>query len=237
MKLLIDINDLDKYTEQDKLPCECLNCKQKFYLTKNKIRRSLRGERPNNFCSQQCSSLFRKQLPKASKSSIEKTKYCNTTIKCQQCKKEVDKYLSKNNKSKYHFCSLSCNAKWYNTHKTKSFSRSKLELWLEKQLPIKFPNLSFSFNNRTEINSELDIYIPSLKLAFELNGIVHYEPIYGREKLQKIQNNDNRKFQACLEKNIELAIINTNGFKNFKENKALIYLNIICDIINKKLSL
>ena len=82
--------------------------------------------------------------------------------------------------------------------------------------------------------SELDIYIPSLKLAFELNGIFHYEPIHGMDLLSKIQNNDNRKILACAEQQIELCIIDSTDLKYFKLNKAEKYLKIITDIINQK---
>ena len=85
------------------------------------------------------------------------------------------------------------------------------------------------------IKSELDIFIPALKFAFELNGIFHYEPIYGQDKLKSIINNDDRKFQACLEHNIELCIIDSSKQKRFTEQLSKQYLNIICDIINKKL--
>lgn len=90
------------------------------------------------------------------------------------------------------------------------------------------------FNDKTTINSELDIYIPSLKLAFELNGIFHYEPIYGKDKLSKIENNDSRKIQACNERNIEICIIDISSLKNFKPHKANSFLNIITNIISKK---
>ena len=80
-----------------------------------------------------------------------------------------------------------------------------------------------------------DIYIPSLKLAIELNGIFHYEPIFGEDKLKKVQNNDNRKFQACLEKEIEFCIIDTSQQKYFKEKTSQKYLSIITEIIDLKL--
>jgi hypothetical protein len=95
--------------------------------------------------------------------------------------------------------------------------------------------LDFHFNRKDAINSELDIYIPSLKLAFELNGIFHYQPIYGPEKLAQIQNNDTRKGQACLERGIELHTIDNCSMKRFNENKAIIFYNIINDIIEKKM--
>ena len=90
------------------------------------------------------------------------------------------------------------------------------------------------FNDKQTINSELDIYIPSLKLAFELNGIYHYEPIHGQHKFNQIQNNDNRKFQACLENNIELCIIDSSGLKYNKPEKFKKYFDIIKAIINSK---
>lgn len=133
------------------------------------------------------------------------------------------------------FCNHSCSAAYNNTHKTKGCRRSKLEIYLESQLKLLFPNLDLRFNEKSAINSELDIYIPSLKLAFELNGIFHYEPIYGADKLSQIQNNDNRKFQACLERGIELCIIDTSTYSYFKEQTAKKYLEIVLNIIRSKL--
>ena len=132
------------------------------------------------------------------------------------------------------FCSRSCAATYNNTHKTKGTRTSKLEVWLAKKLQTLFPQIEFHFNRKDAINSELDIYIPSLKLAFELNGIYHYEPIHGNDKLTKIQNNDRRKFQACLEKGIELCIIDSSKLAYFKESNATPYLEIIQKIINQK---
>ena len=97
------------------------------------------------------------------------------------------------------------------------------------------PTLEIKYNHKEAINAELDIYIPSLRVAFELNGIFHYEPIYGHDKLAAIQNNDSRKFQACLEKNIELVIIDTSHENYFKEKASRKYLDIILKIINIKL--
>lgn len=165
-------------------------------------------------------------------------KVTSITKKCTNCETQVTRILKEIKKSKSGnvFCSQSCAAKYNNAHKTIGTRRSKLEVWLESQLPIKYPNLEFHFNRKDTINSELDIHIPSLNLAFELNGIFHYEPIYGENKLNQIQNNDTRKFQACLEHKIELCIIDTSSFIHFKEQKALKYLDIICQIIDAKVA-
>ena len=141
-----------------------------------------------------------------------------------------DRRLRKN-----HFCTKSCAATFNNTHKKTGTRRSKLEKWIEEQLTSLYPNLAFKFNKKDDINSELDIFIPSLKLAFELNGVFHYEPIFGKQLLEKMENNDQRKLQACLERGIELCIIDTSKQTYFKPHTSQKYLDIIINIINAKL--
>lgn len=158
-------------------------------------------------------------------------------LKCDQCGEEFRRGPAEISKSLKHFCSSSCSATYNNTHKTTGTRKSKLESYLETKLPEIYLNQEFHFNRKDAINSELDIYLPKLKLAFELNGIFHYEAIYGENKLNQIQNNDGRKFQACLEKGIELCIIDTSQLKHFNLPKAQKYLSIICKIIDQKLNL
>jgi hypothetical protein len=170
---------------------------------------------------------------------VAKGKYKNNVrTKCGHCGKNCIIKRGKDfakSKSGLGFCNHSCATKYNNAHKTMGTRRSKLEYWLETQLPLVFPNLEIRYNTRDEIKSELDIYLPSLNLAFELNGIFHYEPIYGAKKLAFIQNNDQRKMQACLEKGIELCIIDTSGQKYFKSTTAQKYLDIIVSVIKQKL--
>lgn len=156
------------------------------------------------------------------------------SITCGQCENIFFRKLSQLDisKSGKNFCSQSCAALYNNAHKTHGIRRSKLEIYLEKELTNIYP-FEIIYNGKTTIKSELDIYIPSLKLAFELNGIFHYEPIYGSDKLDRQQNNDNRKFQACLEKDISLCIIDTSGQKNFNQKSSKQYLDIILSVIQK----
>jgi hypothetical protein len=198
----------------------CPKCNDTFKREKNIIE-SRRKIYPNRkfFCSNKCNLYFRGSF-----------KFLN----CTQCNKKFRRIVSQI-KSKNNFCSQSCSATYNNMHKSFGSRRSKLEIWLEEKIKKNYPFLKILFNNKKIINSELDIYIPSLKLAFELNGIYHYEPIHGKQILNRIKNNDNRKFQACLEKNIELCIIDTSKFTYFKEENASIFLDIVKKIINKKL--
>jgi len=176
------------------------------------------------------------------RSKLLQEEYDKNPLMCTQCNTPMDykKAIQKRagmarNKSSRIFCNNSCAATYNNTHKTHGTSRSKLECYLARELVKLYPTIEFHFNKKDAINSELDIYIPLLKLAFELNGIYHYEPIYGSEKLKQIQNNDKRKFQACLEKGIEFCTIDSSKLTYFKKSNALPYLKIVQDVINQKI--
>lgn len=226
MKPLYTNVEFEIAKSRDLLPLECEFCKKTFYKPKNYIQACLRSveektkKQNGKVCSISCLGLM--------VTSLE-----TFTTKCSQCGISVRKKNSEivKRKSENYFCSQSCAATYNNTHKTKGTRMSKLEIYLQKELVKLYSNLEFHFNRKDAINSELDIYVPSLKLAFELNGIFHYEPIYGSKKLSQIQNNDARKFQACLEKGISLCIIDVSSFGYYKESGAKKYLDIIINII------
>ena len=220
--LLLPENDLKstKLYENIKLKCSC--CERIFLKHKRDFLKCIRLKRTYITCSRKCQSIM-------ATTSID--------IACVNCGKSSKKRKYQINTLHNNFCSQSCAATYNNTHKTHGYRRSKLEKWLEEQLNLSYPNLEIHYNRKDTINSELDFYIPSLKLAFELNGVFHYEPIYGPEQLSKIQNNDNRKFQACLERGIELCIIDSSKLKYFKESNCIPYLNMITNIINMQLAL
>ena len=203
-----------------KVEVVCDYCHKQFMRSISKYNQDVKkGWR--QFCSKECHWLGqnkRKQVICA---------YCGNSF----IKEEVQIKKTKNN-----FCSRSCSASYSNRNKTKGNRRSKLEIWLESQLSLFYPALEIHYNRKDTINAELDIYIPALNLAIELNGIFHYEPIYGENKLSQIQNNDERKFKACLEKGIELCIIDTSFFTYFKVDKAQKYLQIVTQIIDNKLA-
>jgi len=196
--------DYDNAKANDNLACQCYNCKETFFTVKKNITFELKNKRGRvKFCSQKCNLLYNKKIEKIKKFCIN----CNTVIY---------KYKSELIKTKKSFCSLSCAATYNNKHKSHGNRRSKLEIWLEKQLTILYPNLEIHYNQKSAINSELDIYLPSLNIAFELNGIFHYEPIYGIDKLNQIKENDISKTKACHEEKIDLCIIDTSQQTYFK---------------------
>lgn len=159
-------------------------------------------------------------------------------VTCKKCEKEFYKVYAEVIKHPNHFCSHSCAAIYRNTHKTHGTRRSKLEVYIENKIKEDFPYLNCLYNNKEIIKSELDFYFPDLKLAIELNGIFHYEPIFGDKKFNKIQENDKNKFQKCIELGISLCIIDSSSLTYFKEEKAILFYNIIKEHIeihlNKK---
>ena len=208
---------------KDKLLLQCVHCSKSFLLAKREILSAINGGKATcEYCSKKCKD-------KSSVTILEEH--------CTNCQTLFKIRPSQYKKSKNHFCCKSCAAIYNNKHKTKGSTRSKLEVWLEKQLALLYPSLLIEFNSKTAIQSELDIYIPSLKLAFELNGVYHYEPIYGADKLKRTQVNDANKFQACITNHINLCLIDVSGQVYFKERTSKKYLDIIKQIIDKEVAL
>lgn len=258
--------EFNKAKDKDYLSCECLICKKEFQKTKKRIKQFLKPDvkEKGDFCSRTCSNLNRKNLklkynvqekPKKECLFCNKEFYINTNqkfcsrtclrnskpktlidVECKNCKTKFKKDLSNVNRSNNHFCSRSCSASYNNKNKTKGNRRSKLEIWLEEQLTNQYPNLLIDFNKKSAIGSELDIYIPSLNVAFELNGLFHYEPIFGVNKLNQIRENDKNKFQKCFENKIDLCIIDTSKQIYVKPSTSQKYLDIITNIINERLN-
>lgn len=219
----------------DKLALQCLHCKKTFFLGKGQIRAVESAKKRNGYRAHSEGKHQSRRLHDFCSNSC-RSRHHNpeVIVQCEHCKKSFAKQTARINKTKHHFCCQSCAARWNNAHKTKGTRVSKLETWISKKLPILYPSLEFHFNRTDAINGELDIYIPQLRLAFELNGIFHYEPIYGPEKLKKMKTNDARKYQACIENDIELGIVDVSAIKYFKEKTSVPILKIICKIINQK---
>lgn len=213
--------EYDTAKVKDKLLLECLVCTNPFLKLKSDINKVIKGKDKTVACAY------------CSKSCTYKGQITRQKVTCKQCNKEFEKLPNQIKKNPNHFCGHSCRATYCNTHKTTGYRRSKLEIWLETQLSLLYPDLKFLFNNIDTINAELDIYIPELKLAFELNGIFHYEPIYGQETLGKIRGNDHRKFLACHERGISLCVIDTSRQKRFTELSSKTFLGIITKIIDQ----
>jgi len=73
--------------------------------------------------------------------------------------------------------------------------KSKAETYLAKLIRADFKQLLVEENVRSVLPSglELDLYVPALRLAIELNGPLHFFPIFGKAKLQSIKDKDIKK--------------------------------------------
>ena len=207
--------EFKKYKGKDLVPFDCAECKERYCVVQRNCRRLFYSDHKNNYCSIECRK-------KAATTSV--------TVPCGNCKKPVTRVLNAYKAAKRHvFCDHSCAATYNNTHKTTGNRRSKLEAFLEEQLGIIYPNLVIIANGKEAIESELDFYFPELRFAIELNGIFHYEPIYGQHKLEQIRNNDNQKMIRCYERGIELMVLNVSDYKKFNTSSAQKYLEIVKD--------
>lgn len=175
---------------------ECRNCGKQVEKTASRYNESIKNGW-NFFCSLSCRYGYQEN-------GIE--------IPCAQCQKFVRKTPGQVRQTKSNvFCSKSCAALYNNSRKHRGTRRSKLEKFIEQHLRIELPNLDLECNSNRLIGTELDFYFPELRLAIEVNGIFHYEPIYGQEKLERIQENDKQKVARCLQAGIELFIIDVSN--------------------------
>lgn len=211
--------ELQTAKTNDLLKCQCYQCSNEFFTKKREIMYSIRGKKNTaKFCSKKCRIL----------SDVKKIK-----LNCTNCNIEFEKIPSEVGSN--NFCSRSCAGHFNSRNKSNGSRRSKLEKWLEEQLTILYPNLIVDYNKTNAVGYELDIYIPSLNVAFELNGVFHYEPIYGVNKLEKIKKNDFSKSKLCHDMKIDLCVINTSAQKYVKPSNSKKYLDIITEIIDGRI--
>lgn len=258
-QILISYNEFCQAKGKSQIPCECFYCKLQFFRSKTQLRNNIkRGT--NIYCSNKCSRKHNEtrvivKCSNCKKSFFLKAFYLKNKSHCcsRKCASEYSKrgvYINCDNcgclvykspadykkSSNKRFCSSSCNLIYQNTHKKYGIRRSKLELWIEKQLRTKYPFLQMEFNYKKVIGSELDIYFPTLNMAFELNGPIHYKPIFGKETLHRIQLNDENKIRKCNLANIDLHIMDCSLLKDFHENKTKPYLSYIEKQLDMKLT-
>lgn len=157
-------------------------------------KKSLFSYRENHFCSRVCSSKFQDK---------------KDDVECFVCGKQFKKSHYKSKNKPRHCCSLDCVKVLNNNFKDWGSSRSKLEFAIENHLGIIFSVLDIRYN-KTDTGYELDIFIPDLKLAIEINGIHHYENIFKNNRFERTQQIDREKIVKCNELGINLIVIDVS---------------------------
>ncbi|MDQ3712500.1 MAG: hypothetical protein M3388_09805 [Acidobacteriota bacterium] len=181
---------------------DCQNCSKQTAKLNYRYNEAIRNGW-NFFCSRKCRYAYQGK-------GIE--------LFCAWCSEFIKKTPAQIRQTKTNvFCSKSCAAYYNNRHKHTGTRRSKLECYLEQQLKLNFPALDFSCNANKPIGLELDFYFPELLLAIELNGILHYQPIYGSEKLNRIQELDKLKADRCAQAEIRLCVIDNSNEPHFTQ--------------------
>ena len=196
------------------VPLNCPECNIEFLRLQKQIKFNVKTNRcVHMYCSAKCQNLH-----KGNRINLE----------CDGCGSQFERI--KNQIGERNFCSSSCSARFNNMNKSHGTRRSKLEIFIEKELTKRI-QFEIHYNRKDTIGSELDIYIPHLKLAFEINGVFHYRNIYGDEKLQAIQRMDTVKAKACEEKGITLNVIDVSDYTYFKEATAIQFVDRILMLV------
>jgi len=217
----------------------CYICNAEFIITEKEKRRrcfacpppikktKIDLKKNNTFDCKVCGKNFKRRnsqlyCGESCKQQVTRKRYKKI---CLHCKSD---FLGEKENSK--FCSRSCRSlslKLHTyAHKKSGLSRSKIEHSIEESLNKDFPHLNIVFNDKNTLGLELDIFIPNLKLAFELNGIFHYKPVYGTETLNKIQNRDKHKTLLCHSLGLKLITIPLGNTRFTEKHKQDVYKQI-----------
>lgn len=202
MNIQIDYTTFLSLKGRDKVPLLCLGCSGIFYKEKQRLVSKESSNARYDYCNIKCYSTTGQKTGKY--------------VFCLTCGKTF--YRKKALISSKMFCSQSCSATYNNSHKSYGIRRSNFEIYLEDCIRKEYPDINLICNSKEVIDSELDFYFPDHNLAIELNGIFHYEPIYGIDKFNKIVNNDKQKMIRCYEKGIELIVVDISSI-NYLTNK------------------
>lgn len=173
----------------------CSNCEQIVVRAQSQIK-----GKSNIFCSKECHDEFQTTKLK---------------IKCNLCGKDFaqHKCIIERTKHGQNYCSHTCSSKVV-------YKESFIETEMEKL--VKPIGLKYSRNDRSIVSPlELDFYFPDINYAIEINGLFHYEPIYGKETLLAQKERDSRKRRLCKEKGIILRVVKPGNCKDGTYMKRL----------------
>jgi len=243
-QVLATLKDASRGYKFCSLNCSSLAQRKRQFLKcfhcGNSIERTPSNINPKSFCSRKCSSQYFGNLRRKPKVIKIRKRAILIKLNCSQCQKLIDRpdYEVKQSKTQTFFCCKSCKTQYANLHQIKRKPFSKAEKILSDLIKEHYPNLEIHNNVRNILdgNLEIDIYIPLLKLCIELNGPVHYIPIYGQEKLISTQNKDLQKQINIQRLGYHLVIVDISRINSKQATFKFIpqyFFNNIKPIIDK----
>lgn len=226
-ELVANHSIIKTHSPKEQIHVQCSSCQTVFTRTRKVLDDRLRQVPDSMHCTLSC-----KNLDKGQAFIIQCVECGNTTRRTEsQLNTRLDKHGNCNQ-----FCSRSCSVTHQNKNKTTGHRRSKLEIMVEDHIIENYPKLEFICNDSSLIGLELDFYFPDLKLGIELNGIFHYQPIFGEEKLQSTIKNDQLKIEKCKQFGIQLVQVDTSTQKTVNNKTSKPYVQKISDVIHSYLS-
>lgn len=78
---------------------------------------------------------------------------------------------------------------------------------------------------------QIDLFLPQLNIAIEVDGPSHYEPVWGEDALKRNKSYDNKKTGLILGKG--LVLIRLKQIKDFSPSRARILYDQIKDILGQ----
>jgi len=109
---------------------------------------------------------------------------------------------------------------------------SKLELFLLDNLlkdgyKVDFHKEQILSNTKLQI----DLFLPTLNVAIEVDGLSHFEPVWGQQTLNRNKTYDNKKTGLIIGKG--LVLIRIKQLKDFSPSRANKIYNELVDVLDK----
>lgn len=160
---------------------------------------------------------------------------------CLQCKKTFLGIANKK-EGQRRFCSKSCRMTYHNAnfHIAKKSNKSRPEQLLAQKISDDFPFLKISRQDRDFLPSrlELDMLFHEIRFAIEVNGPVHYMPIYGEKGFEKTKLKDGIKNLEASSLGISLLTVDVSTWTSHKTQRIKaeqVYQEVIKPLIIEKL--
>lgn len=193
----------------------CLRCGKDHHKNRRYCSHTCRLKSEKSTQVKQCEHCNNTFFAQASKSKLKRTKYC-----CVACKIFAGKKIPSAQQSKVSR-GEGGGGKRGNPGQSKD----------ERLSVILLQKLGFDIipQDRAVLNGlEIDIWFPRFQLGIELNGPVHYFPIYGERRFLQAQRSDTEKRRRAAEVDILILTVDVST-SSAKENLTRFLLGFLLE--------